>query len=100
MNKQFKARHGDVLILQKDKIKKEGKTEKPILAYGEVTGHMHQIVEGLAHVYKFDNKIYMEALTDCKINHEEHGLKEIPKGDYEIIIQEEWQETGWKKVID
>lgn len=94
-------RHGDVLI-KPTKDKPQGdKQEKLVLAYGEVTGHSHQITNGKAELFKWNDKTYLKVISDyATLNHEEHKALKIPQGDYEILIQEEWQENGWTKVID
>lgn len=94
-------RHGDVIILPtKDKI--QGREQpKPILALGEVTGHSHQITEGLAKVFKYNAKTYLKVISEyALLTHEEHKEIKLPQGDYEFFIQQEWKEDGWAKVLD
>jgi hypothetical protein len=95
-------RHGDVIILEIPAIPTEAKKEKGLtLAYGEATGHHHTIVEGEGSIFRYDEKMYLRITSKiAKIDHPEHGLKTLEKGDYEIDIQQEWKEDGWTKVID
>lgn len=94
-------RHGDVVIKPtKDRIQGE-KQKHLVLAEGEATGHSHRVVEGKAELFKYNEKTYLRVLSKiAKIDHEEHGLRTLAKGDYEIDIQQEWKEDGWAKVID
>lgn len=101
MTQKYNARHGDVLIVATNDKPQGDKQEKLILAYGEVTGHSHQITDGKAELFKWNEKTYLKVISDyATLNHEEHKMLKIPQGNYEIIIQEEWQEDGWTKVID
>ena len=94
-------RHGDLIIKRTtDKIQGE-KQKHLVLAEGEVTGHSHRTVEGDAELFKWNEKMYLKVISNiCKTDHEEHGLRTLNKGDYEIDIQQEWKEDGWAKVID
>ena len=100
--KQTNYRHGDLVIKPIKLIPKEAKIQDNLtLAYGEATGHHHTVTEGKAKHFKFKDKIYLKVISDiAKIDHPEHGLRTLTKGDYEIDIQQEWKEDGWKRVID
>lgn len=94
-------RHGDLIIVPtKDKI--QGVEQpKPVLALGEVTGHSHQITEGIAKVFKYNEKTYLKVISEyALLTHEEHDSIKLPCGDYEFFIQQEWKEDGWAKVLD
>lgn len=95
-------RHGDLVIKPCTKIPEKAEKQKHLtLAEGEATGHSHTIVEGKAIHFRFDDKIYLRIQSKiAKIDHPEHGLRELPKGDYEVDIQKEWKEMGWSKVVD
>lgn len=94
-------RHGDVVIVPTSKTIQGVEQEKPILALGEVTGHSHQITQGIAKVFKFDEKMYLKVTSPyALLRHEEHKEIKLPQGDYEVFIQQEWKEDGWAKVID
>jgi hypothetical protein len=98
--------HGDVMVVKTAKIPKgaeplKQKTKNPTLAFGEVTGHSHQISKGVAALFTFNEKTYMEVKSKIAcLTHEEHHEIEIPEGTYEIGIQREYSPEGWKKVID
>ena len=88
MKKQY--RQGDVLLVEISIIPKGIKKEnKCILAYGEVTGHKHQIMENGV-LYKSENESFLEMSNDGVLSHEEHHQIKIPKGQYKVIIQKEY----------
>lgn len=103
MEKRKTYRHGDVIIRESGAvIPEQAKQQKDlVLAEGEMTGHRHKITEGAAELFTYNEKMHLKILSKiAKVDHQEHGLGELPEGNYEIIIQQEWQETGWKKVVD
>lgn len=100
-NKKDCMRHGDIIIKPTTEKVQGEKQNHLILAEGEATGHYHKIVEGTAELFKYNDKMYLKVISDiAKIDHQEHGLRALTKGDYEIDIQQEWKEDGWTKVID
>lgn len=103
MKKKIVYGHGDVIVIPVKKIPAEAQEKKgpAILAYGEVTGHSHQISKGVAAMYGYDDKVYMRVKSEIStLSHEEHAKIELPAGDYEIKIQREYEPGGWKTVID
>ena len=96
-------RQGDVLLISNAEIPEEKrKLCHSVLAEGEVTGHKHQVTEGDVELYEdVVGNIYLKVFSlDAKITHEEHGLINLPKGDYEVQIQREYDPTGDMNVID
>lgn len=96
-------RHGDVLIIPVVSIPakaQEAASGKVVLAHGEVTGHAHRIDTG-AMLFKFDDKTYLRVTkARATLKHEEHKALQIPAGDYEIKIQQDYEPEGWKRVQD
>lgn len=88
---------GDVIlkpsttIPEGERVVDQQVTDK-VLAYGEVTGHSHRVVDGEAEVIKILGRLYLRALTECRVVHEEHKPVVIPAGTYEINIV---RETDW-----
>ena len=74
------------------------------LAEGEATGHRHRITRGEAELYQMATGLmYLKVLSDfATLFHEEHEEIELPKGDYEVSIEREydWVEGLEKKVVD
>jgi len=96
-------RHGDVIVREVKSIPtkaKELSTKKAVLALGEVTGHSHQVNGALA-FFGFDEERYLKIQRGIgALTHEEHGRIELPAGNYEVIIQRDYEPDGWKKVQD
>lgn len=87
-------RQGDVSILAVNEVPKKARKVKgaPILAHGEVTGHSHRIVEGRVFMYQVvTGLLYLRVLSEvAKLYHEEHEDIILPKGDYEVRRQREF----------
>ena len=95
-----KWRHGDV-ILQKVGAVKGKKLQHHTLAEGEVTGHSHRITEGDATLYEENGTLYLHVESEtAALTHEEHARIDLPKGDYQITIQREYEPSGWRNVAD
>ena len=99
-------RQGDVIIRAIDaKPESEMKLLPHLtLAEGEVTGHRHRITQGNAQLYQLAvGVMYLRVLSEfAKLYHEEHEEIDLPKGDYEVLIEREydWAEGLEKKVVD
>lgn len=111
--KQF--RQGDVFLEEVDPktvptkgritIPKDG--NRTILAYGEVTGHAHAIldpedVEQGTEFFEFENgERFLVTPRGISLVHEEHGTIELPPAMFRVTIQREYQEDGsWQAVMD
>jgi hypothetical protein len=93
-------RQGDVIIIPTKELKGE-QLKHLTLAEGEVTGHSHQISDGVAALFKFDDEMYLKVTSErATLSHEEHGPIELLQGDYKVIIQREYSPDGWKYVAD
>lgn len=104
--KPFAARHGDVIIreISEAKLKTAEKDGKKLdhltLALGEKTGHSHR-VEGVAHLFSYNEKLHLKALEEVSVLHQEHCRGIIPPGSYEIVIHQEYDDSGeWVNVLD
>ena len=95
-------RHGDVILKPtREDLSLYTKKEGKVLAEGEVTGHAHRITEGQAELYERDGTLYMRVISPtAALTHEEHHRIDVPKGDYEIRIQREYEPDGWRYVAD
>ena len=101
MKKRKAYRHGDVILVEVDKIPTKAKEKEGLtLAYGEVTGHSHQVQGGIASMFGYDEKTYLRVTKRATLSHEEHKALSIPEGDFEVIIQHDYEPEGWKKVVD
>lgn len=100
-------RQGDVIIKKIDKLdlEKSSVKENNVIAEGEVTGHAHRITQGEARLLVNDllQSIGLSVLFDTAIlSHEEHEDIVLPRGDYEIKIQREydWFSKEVRRVAD
>ena len=102
---QGQVRQGDVLIDPTTipaGAKRIHSQQAIVLAYGEVTGHKHQIVdiERVALYELGDRKFLVIDGEAVEVRHEEHGAVPITKKDNEVIIQEEYRYGASSRVID
>ena len=94
-------RHGDIFLREVNKLpvgakKKQGR----VIAEGEATGHKHK-VKGDATLYEKDGVLYLAVEGEtAPLTHQEHKTIEIPKGNYEIIQQQEYTPEVWRMVVD
>lgn len=98
-------RQGDVLLKQVKSIPKSATCQGGpcILAYGEATGHSHQVREhGEIWVdVKDQGRRYLKILDDTTLEHEEHTWAALSKGEqYEIVIQVEYTPDAIRRVED
>jgi len=100
-------RQGDVILRRVQSMPEmddEKKLSHLTLAEGESTGHRHRIIQGQAQLYQLAvGVMYLRVLSEfAKIFHEEHEEIELPKGDYQVLIEREydWVEGLEKKVVD
>ena len=90
------VRQGDVLIRKVSSFYgiPVNATRRPtnVLAEGEKTGHSH-VVEGDAEILERNGTLYLRVKGDtARIVHQEHAPIEIPKGEYAVTIQHEFDE--------
>ena len=96
----MKYRQGDVLIQSVEQIQGK-KLSHLVLAEGEATGHKHIISEGDAELYQHEGTLFLKVLSEeALLTHEEHKEIKLPKGNYEIKIQCEYEPRGWRNVAD
>lgn len=100
-------RQGDVGIRQVKAIPKEAKVldtkgEPIVLAYGEVTGHKHQIadLESVAILQTADGRRFLKVTDSAGLVHEEHARIDLPAGNYEVIQQREYSPEEIRNVAD
>lgn len=99
MSKQFMFRQGDVMIVSCDAIPAdltpvERDNGRIVLAYGEVTGHAHAILDSEAMLLQGADleTRFLNVLAEggVKLVHEEHSTVDIPAGTYRVIRQREY----------
>lgn len=109
-------RQGDVLVKRTRKtpsanatvITDQGRT---ILAYGEVTGHAHEVVTAAPPMTADDvppQQLFEEPdgtrllvlRGPATLRHEEHAPLAIPPGTYEVVRQREYHPEAIRSVAD
>ncbi len=115
--KKFNTIQGDVDIREIDSIPKSAKLLKTkTVLYGEETGHHHTFGSGQVQVYKpaendsmtvrgneqVQIQKYVSLSQDTKLVHQEHATQVIPKGNYAILQEREWDvlEQQIRPVLD
>jgi hypothetical protein len=94
-------RQGDVLLIPTSETVKDTKLPHLTLAEGEVTGHRHRISQGEAELYAHAGTLYLKVPSSTALlTHEEHQPIIIPKGDWMVRIQREYEPEGWRYVAD
>lgn len=96
-------RQGDVLIVRvEQKPVKAVKQSKCILAFGEVTGHAHQIKEEAFLYVDADGTKYVEVYgPEAIVTHEEHGPIVLPgPAIYRVTQQREYTPEVIRNVAD
>lgn len=101
---------GDVVLKPVNTIPTGGKViESKILAYGETSGHVHQLV-GDCEVTEIDGRMYVDAKGALILQHVHEGTTTkadhepftVPEGLYQVVIQREFDpyERAARKVMD
>lgn len=90
-------RQGDVGLVRVDSIPKNTVAVardkgRIILAYGEVTGHAHAILDTAAELVRTadTNERFLKIMATCELQHEEHATITLPPGNYRVIQQVEY----------
>ena len=106
------ARQGDVFVEKVRSVKGQPvKTDRVILAYGEVTGHCHEVVavdpctdtETMPSAQLFeepDGARYLLVERACQIVHQEHGTIPLAPGAYRVTRQREYTPSEIRQVVD
>ncbi len=96
----MQIRQGDVFLQKVDSLPKEAIEKDNILAYGESTGHKHQIVNGKVMVDNLGNQ-YVVANQETQLVHEEHGTITLTDNVFKVIQQREYDlSEGVRQVLD
>ena len=91
----FQARQGDIFFKVVDQLPQRRMKKKSdnILAYGEVTGHSHQVISPAISEMEMqvdtNGDIYvLSEHEDIKIGHDEHSVITLPKGKWICISRQ------------
>lgn len=107
------ARQGDVLIrptkkAPSEQAKRIADNGRVILAYGEATGHAHEVVgvdnadpvPAMALFEEPDGTRLLVVKRDALLKHDEHGAIALAPGGYEVIRQREYSPDAIRNVAD
>ena len=107
--KPVQYRQGDVLLERISALPSSAFLEREggpcILAYGEATGHAHQVkTQGrLWTDPDFPEQRYLEVVAATQLEHEEHGAIPLEPAVYEIRLQREYDPSlahTFRRVMD
>jgi hypothetical protein len=101
-------RQGDVLVMAVDAIPKnttpaqldEGRV---ILAYGEVTGHCHEVLGDCEFLVTDLDEMadrFLRVEQECQVVHDEHSTILLPPGNYVVRRQVEYMPEAIRNVAD
>ena len=89
-------RQGDVLLREVQIPTGAQPITTDILVRGEATGHAHR-VRGMQ-VLQHEQRMFVRG--EGQLTHEEHDLVTVPKGDYEVLRQREYNPQQNRLVQD
>lgn len=101
-------RQGDVFLIPVGSVP-AGSTEVDreggavVLAWGEVTGHRHQIAGPAATLLRTETDDRFLRIVGAPVDlvHEEHSTIEIAPGEYRVVIGREWSsDMESRQVVD
>jgi hypothetical protein len=99
-------RQGDVLIQRVEEVPEYAEAATPdhgriVLAYGEVTGHAHAILEKEIEAFEDQGTLYLVVPeAGARVSHEEHAPIQLPQGTYRVLRQVEATPWGSRRVAD
>lgn len=111
--RQQMVRQGDVFLKPTKRVpsaeaKRVTDNGRVILAYGEVTGHAHEVigvdtddvVPAMELFLEPDGTRILVVKRDALIQHEEHGRIDLAPGGYQVIQQREYTPEAIRNVAD
>jgi hypothetical protein len=90
---EFQSRQGDIFFRSVSKLPKKGLKKKgdAILAYGEVTGHSHQVTTPIADCESYVDEqgdIYIRSDNPINVGHDEHNTIVLPAGQWICVSRQ------------
>ncbi len=96
-------RQGDVLLVPVEDIPEGAKRVRPkrvIIAEGEVTGHMHELVGGKVELFEKAESVFARIMAAPELRHAEHATQTIEPGLYRIVRQREYTPSEIRRLAD
>ena len=104
MSEQKWYRQGEILINKIELISKVNMNkykENGVIREGEATGHLHKLDENAELYENEDGVMFFRVKGESAVlSHPEHAPITFPKGDYQVTIQREYDELGYKYIAD
>ncbi len=90
---KFQARQGDIFFKSVSNIPAKGLKKKTdsILAYGEVTGHSHQITTNISDCESYvdeEGDIYIRSAKEIQVGHDEHNVITLPANEWICVSRQ------------
>ena len=105
-------RQGDVLLIKVDTVPQNAKPAKGgpvVLAYGELTGHAHEIKAKHAKLFERAGDRFLRLEKAAVLDHTQHGIVvkhpdhnpiTLPSGVYRVVRQAEYSPEEIRNVAD
>ena len=95
-------RQGDVILMPIEELPKNLKEKDKVIAVGEATGHNHRFESKQVQVFADNSgQQFVQVKKPSKLIHEEHHELEIPKGNFKVVLQREFDVVeGIRQVQD
>lgn len=95
-------RQGDVMLQQVAQLPRDVKPVRGpvILAYGEVTGHCHEIMSGAQLFQTAGGQRFVMVTDAAQLTHQEHAALDIEAGVYQVLRQREYFPEEIRQVAD
>jgi len=96
-------RQGDILLVPIEEIPRGAKRVQPkrlIIAEGEVTGHVHELVGGKVELFEKAEVVFAKIMSAPQLQHAEHATQTIEPGTYRVVRQREYAPDELRRVAD
>jgi hypothetical protein len=96
-------RQGDVLLVPIAAVPEGAKPlhpERLVIAEGEVTGHVHELVGGEVELFEGAEAVFVKIMASPEWRHAEHATQTIEPGIYEVRRQREYTPEAFRQVAD
>src|SRR5216684_73852 len=96
-------RQGDVLLVPVEEVPEGAKRVRPkrlVIAEGEVTGHVHELVGGKVELFEKAEVVFARIMSAPQLQHAEHATQTIEPGVYRVVRQREYSPSEIRRVAD
>jgi len=90
---EFQSRQGDIFFRSVSKIPAKGLKKKTdaVLAYGEVTGHSHQLTTNISDCESYvdeNGDIFIRSEKEMTVGHDEHDTIVLPANEWICVSRQ------------